>query len=304
MLKPETQSWLDGLLKEGSLPAETVASLRAAAESNPATEEYIRGSVLRQSDYSKGRTEIDEAKKAADKAIAEAAQAKADADEYKVQLQGWKAGAEPEYNRALTAEADARGKAVAATERLKAIAKAYGVDESQLGLEPVVDKSKEPAAGTDLSGYLKADEFDARLKKTVAESALIDASIHDLDMEYFNLTGKHLTNAAALVTEAITSGKNLREFAEGKLNLPKLRSDAAEKTVQERIDREVAEKVAAALSDPGRAQAGGRGDEPRSPIFGRKEALPMPAVIDAGAGGGGVSAAMAAYQTGKFKAGK
>lgn len=299
-LKAETQSWLDGLLKEGSLPAETVASLRAAAESNPSTEEYIRGSVLRQSDYSKRNADLDAATKTANQAIADAAQAKADAETYKATLTDWKGSAEPEYNRALTAAAAAEGKALAATERLKAIAKAYGVPEDQIGLEApvVVDKKVE---GTDLSGYLKAEDFDSRLKKTVAESALIDASIHDLDMEYFTLTGKHLTNAAQLVTEAINSGQNLKAFAETKLGLPKLRQDATEKQVQERIDREVAEKVAAALSDPGRAQAGGRGDEPRSPIFGRKEALPMPAVLDAGAGGQGVSAAIAAYNAGKHK---
>lgn len=302
-LSTEVQSWLEGLQKEGALSAETIAQLRSQAESNPATAEFLKGSVLRQSDYSRRQTELDTAKRAADEALAQAVQKEADVTKFQTDLGTWKAEAEPEYRRALAAQADAEGKAAAAQARLRSLGKAYGVPDAELGLEAPVGDVKEikPAIGStmDTSQFITKDS----LQKTIAESAMIDASIHDLDMEYFELTGKHLKNAADIVGAAIQSGKGLRAFAEEKLGLPKLRTDAANADIQRRIDEGVAAGVAAKLSDPNfLPNSGSRGDEARSPIFGGGKALPTPAQLDAGDAQKGVPAALAAYSAGKYKA--
>ncbi len=305
-LSTEVQSWLEGLQKEGSLSAEAIALLRSQAESNPATAEFLKGSVLRQSDYSRRLTELDTAKKDADAALAKAAETEAAVTAFQTDLGRWKADAEPEYRRALAAQAEAEGKAAAAQARLRSLGKAYNVPESELGLEaPVVDPARPivPAIGStmDTSQFITKDS----LQKTIAESAMIDASIHDLDMEYFELTGKHLKNAAEIVSAAIQSGKPLRSFAEEKLGLPKLRTDAAQAAIQKQIDEGIAAGVAAKLSDPNfLPNSGSRGDEARSPIFGRQNALPSPSQLDAGEKDKGVPAAMAAYTQGKYKQGR
>lgn len=303
-LSTEVSSWLEGLQKEGALSAETIAQLRSQAESNPATAEFLKGSVLRQSDYSRRQTELDAAKKAADDALAQAAQKEADVTAFQIELGKWKGDAEPEYRRALAAQADSEGKVAAAQARLRSLGKAYGVPDAELGLEaPVDDKKVIPALGSpmDTSQFITKDS----LQKTIAESAMIDASIHDLDMEYFELTGKHLKNAAEIVGAAIQAGRPLRAFAEEKLGLPKLRTDAANADIQRRIDEGVAAGVAAKLSDPNfLPNSGSRGDEARSPIFGRGNALPTPAQLDAGEAQKGVPAAMAAYTQGKYKQGR
>lgn len=304
-LSPEVQSWLEGLQKEGSLSAETIAQLRSQAESNPATAEFLKGSVLRQSDYSRRLTELDQAKKDAEAALAKAAETEAEVTRFQTDLGKWKAEAEPEYRRALAAQAEAEGKAAATQARLRSLAKAYGVPETELGLEaPVVTDNKPPVV---VPGAVDTSQFITKesLQKTIAESAMIDASIHDLDMEYFELTGKHLKNAADIVSKAIQAGKPLRAFAEEALGLGKLRQDAAQAAIQKQIDEGVAAGIAAKLSDPNfLPNSGSRGDEARSPIFGRGNALPTPAQLDAGEGAKGVPAAIAAYTQGKYKQGR
>lgn len=298
MLTPETQSWLDGLAKEGALSPEAIASLKSAAESNPATAEYLKGSVLRQTDYSRRQTELQAAKAEADAALALAAQKDAEVTQFQVDLAKWKGDAEPEYKRALEDSAAATGRAAAAEARLKAIAKAYGVPESELGLEAPVIKKEEPIPGFDTSKFVTRDN----IKQVMSEGALIDASIHDLDMEYFELTGKHLRNAAELVGKAIAQNTNLRALVEKELDLPGLRIKASDAVVQRKIDEGIEAGIAARLSDPNRVAPGGRGDEARSPVFGRTNPLPTPGQLDAGEGGKGVPAAIASYQAGKYKA--
>lgn len=301
-LSTETQSWLDGLAKEGALSPEAIAQLRSAAESNPATAEYLKGSVLRQSEFSKGMSAVQAAKDEAATTLAEALRKDAEVNQFQIDLAKWKGDAEPEYQRALNESATATGRAAAAEARLRAIAKAYNVPESQLGLEaPVDDKKVTPAAGeADLSKFITREN----IQQVMSEGALIDASIHDLDMEYFELTGKHLKNAAELVGKAIASKQNLKSFVEKELNLPDLRQKAGAAAIQKQIDEGIEAGIAARLSDPNKVAPGGRGDEPRSPIFGRQAPLPTPGQLDAGQSGQGVSGAIAAYAAGKYKAGQ
>lgn len=298
-LTSETQSWLEGLQKEGALSPEAIAQLRSAAESNPATAEYLKGSVLRQADYSRRQTELQTAKSEADAALALAAQKEAEVTQFQTDLAKWKGDAEPEYKRALEDSATATGRAAAAEARLKAIAKAYGVPESELGLEAPVIKKEEPVPGFDTSKFITREN----IQQVMSEGALIDASIHDLDMEYFDLTGKHLKNAAELVGKAIAGKQNLKAFVEKELDLPGLRAKAGQAAIDKQIQEGIEAGIAARLSDPNRVAAGGRGDEPRSPIFGRQTPLPTPGQLDAGDSGRGVGAAIASYNAGKYKAG-
>jgi len=297
-MTPEVQSWLEGLQKEGSLSAEGVALLRSAAESNPQTAEFLKGSVLRQADYSRRQTELDAAKQEAAAALDKAQELERAVTQFQTELGSWKAGAEPEYKRALTAQAEAEGKVATAQARLRALGKAYNVPDAELGLEaPITEVKKVDVPGFDTSQFITK----SNLQQTIAESAMIDASIHDMDMEYFELTGKHLTKAADLVAEAIKLGQPLKQFAETKLGLPALRAKAADAVIQAKINEGIEAGIAARLSDPNRIAPGGRGDEARSPIFGRQNALPTPAQLDAGEAYKGVPSAVAAYQAGKYK---
>lgn len=295
-LSAETQAWLDELKKTGGITDEAYTSLKSTFEGNNKADEYLKGSVLRQSDYSRQMADIQKAKKEVEDSTNALKQREADVTKFQGELSQWKAGAETNYRKALDEHEKAERKATAAVARLRSLAMANGMDEAEVlkDIDVLPAKKEEPVKTSDIdtSKFLTRED----LAKGIGESALVDAAIYDIASEYQELTGKSLRGAALLVQEAIKAGKTLQTYADEKFGLPKLRE---EKAAKDKADYEKSirdDERAKVLSEgliPGNI-APGRGDLQGSPVL-RKEGIPEPGK------GNGIEAATAAFQAGKYR---
>jgi hypothetical protein len=299
-LSAETQAWLDDLKKTGGISDEAFATLRATLESNSKADEFVKGSALRQSDYSRRMAEVQAAQQTLEAAQAALKAKEAEVTNFQTQLGQWKASAEPKFQQALAAQEAAERRVAAATARLKALAIANGLDENEVLKDieappnPNPQNSQNPPQNPplDTTKFVTKDD----MIRGVRESALVDATIYDLGNEHQALFGKPLPNAAQLVAEAVQAGKPLRTFWEEKYKVPEKRNELQEASIQERIKAGVEAELAKRISEGALAPSvAGRDDLKGSPVFSK----PLTAPTDAG--GGGVSAAVAAFQAGKYK---
>jgi hypothetical protein len=305
-LSSETQAWLEGLKKEGSLTDEAYNQLKSSLESNSKADEYVKGSQLRQADYSRTMATVQQAQKDVEAAQAALAKREQDVTKYQSDLAEWKTGADKNFQKAIQEREQAANKAAAAVARLRSLAVANGLPEDDvlkdLDTAPVNNNQNQNQNqnqnGFDPSQYVKRSE----IAQTVAESALVDASIHDVAAEYFELTGKPLRDASKLVQEAIQAKKPIMQYAAEKFEFDKLKQARSDADVQRRIDEAVKAKETEILSRTNLPGAGNglRTDLHGSPILERAAAGTLK---PDGEAGGGVSAAVAAFNSGKFRPG-
>ncbi len=295
-LTKEVQDWLNDLKKEGGLTDEQVTAISAASD-NPKAQEFIKGSVLRQSEFSKKYAAFDAEKAKFDKTVTDLATKEAAVTKFQAELGTWKAGAEENYKKALSEREKAESLAQAALARMKTVAETYGLPEDTYkfeGAAPVPDpKVKE----FDASQYVRRED----VLKHVQESALLDAMIHDIAVKHQVLFGAPLTDAVALVQEAMSQNKSLTGYWEEKYKVVDKRKEVDELSIKKRIDDAVAAKETELRStlaiDSGIGSS--RPDVTGSPLF-KENALPRPTGSESPSGGG-VSAALAAFNAGKYK---
>jgi len=299
-LSNETKAWLDGLKAEGSLSDDAYNSLRTSLEGSSKADDYVKGSQLRQADYSRVMSDVQKAQKAVEDAQNQLSTREEQVTKFQEDLGTWKQDADVNFQKAIREREIAANKSQAAIARLRSLAVANGLSEEEvlrdLDTVPVVEtKVPDPI---DTSRFVTRDQ----IAQTVAESALIDASIYDLSVEYQELTGKPLKNASQLVQEAIAAKKPLAAYVADKYKFNDLRAAQSEASVQRRIQEGIETGLTQRLSDAGLpgANAGLRRDLQGSPIFmGEGGALKPPSETGQG---GGISAAVAAFNQGKFKA--
>lgn len=294
-LSTETAAWLEDLRKEGALDDVAFNALKATFESNEKAGNFVKGSVLRQADYSRQSADIQKAKQDVEDAAAALAQREGDVTKFQGDLAAWKTGAETNFNKAIAERERAELVAQTALGRLRTVAASHGLDEAELlkDVETVVPVIKKDEHIVDTSQFVnKAD-----LQKGVIESVIGDASLYDIAAEYEMLSGKKLLNARELVIDAVKAGRQLRDYVEEKLDFKGLRTKQNEDAINLRVNTEVAAKVTAALSEagiPGHL-APGRQDLKGSPVL-RPGGIPAPPAVP----GGGVNGAVAAFQAGKY----
>ena len=300
-LSTETKAWLDGLKKEGNLSDESFKALEQSLDNGKA-DEYVKGSQLRQNEFSSKMASVQAAQKAVEDASSALATKESQVTAYQTELGTWKAGADKNFQKAITERETALNKANAAMARLKSLAVANGLSEEDVlkDLDVSITPQPNPKPGEtpfDTSQFITRQN----LQQTVQESALIDATIYDVASEYQELTGKPLKGAGELVKEAIKAGKPLGEYIASKFDFVGLRSKAGEAAIQQRIDAAVAANSTEILSRanlPG-ANAGLRTDLKGSPIFDAQHEGVLKSA-PSGEGGGGVSGAVAAFNAGRF----
>lgn len=295
-LSTETKSWLDGLVADGGLSAEDAAALVKSAEGNSKLDEYIKGSALRQSEFSRRMSEVDKAK-------TDLATKEAEVTNFQTQLGTWKAGADKEYQRALKDAEDLRTRVSAAQNRVRTLAVTYGISEDEIkdilesasipNPNPNPTDPAKPTPSIDTSKFVTRDEAN--------NLALLDAAIHDLNVEHQKLFGTPLPGAVQLVQEAMAAGTKLTEFWANKYRVEDRRKEIAQADFNKRVEEEVTKRIAAHSADsiPGSHL---RPDlaQHASPIF-REGGFKAPDKDHLS--GGGVSAAVAAFNAGKFRGG-
>lgn len=296
-LSTEVSAWLDELKKEGSLDDAAFTALKATFE-NEKVGNFVKGSVLRQADYSRQSGAIQKAQKDLEDAQTAFQQKQEAVDKFNGELVTWKAGAETNFNKAIQEREKAERVAQAATARLKSLAAANGLSEEEvlkdIEVAPVVDKKTEQQFDT--SKFVSRED----IQRGVIESALGEATIADIADEVMELTGTRFKRAEFLA-EAVKSGKTLEQYAEQKFGIAKLRTDRAAAAIQKQIEDGITAGVTARLSEAGMPGnlAPGRSDLRGSPVL-SGGAMKAPAVGQQP--GGGVPGAIAAFNSGKYKA--
>lgn len=296
-LSTQTQAWLEDLKANGGLTDEAFNTIRSTFEGSSKADEFVKGSSLRQADYSRVMAEVQKAQKDVEAATAALTTKEQQVTQYQQELGTWKAGADVNFKKAIQDRESLEKKANAAVARLKSLAVANGLSEEDvlkdLEVTPVPD-TQQHQQQFDTSEFVKRSD----IQKTVQESALIDASIHDVAVRHFELTGKPLKDASKLVQEAIAARMTIGDYAAKKYDYAKLEQEAGEASVNQRIKDAVEAERTKILSDAGLPGAGNglRTDLKGSPLFSGGGPLKPPT----GDGGGGVSAAVAAFNSGKF----
>lgn len=297
-LSKEAQEWLNSLRTEGNLSDEVIAQLRTAAEGNTKTDEFLKGSVLRQQDYSRKQSEVQAAQAEVEKTRLALVEKEAGVARFQTDLGTWKNVADGKIIKAEKDLETARVKAEQANARLLRIGAQYGVPAEELALEgePIVtEQNKTPNSGIDMSQFVRKEDVG----KNVREAVLADAMIHDLSTAHFELFGKPLPQAQKLVEEALNTGKPLTEVWAEKYKVKDRQNEVTEagitQRIKEAVDAERA-KLASESSLPGGKMIGFRDDLRGAPVL-KEGGLPAPTET-----GGGLSAAIAAFQTGKYKA--
>lgn len=297
-LSKETEAWLSGLEKDGKLPKEVIESLRSAAGANSDTDNYIKGSALRQEDYSRNISDLKAAQKLVEDSQKALVQKEADVSRYQAELGTWKAGADQNFNKALEEREKAERKTAAAIAKVRTLAIANGLSEEDvlrdLDVTPVIPPAdRNPQF--DASKYLTREE----VQKVTQEAALLDANIYDVAERHKELFGTRL-DTRALVERAIKSGVGIEALwkSENKVEekLEQNKEAALRTKLQAEFDaKETALRSSLSLPIP---RAGREADPYSSHKLFENPALKKNA--EELNNSTGVSAAIAAFNTGKY----
>jgi hypothetical protein len=300
-LSNETKAWLEGLQKEGNLNAEQLSAINTALEAAPKADEYVKGSVLRQADYSRNSAELQKAKAEAERTMVELQEKEKLVTKFQTELGTWKAGAEKSFSDAITAREAAEKKANAALSRLSSVATKFGVPAEELKLDEFMNTNTTTTTPTnngvpanfDASQYItKADA-----SKAVRETALLDAMLYDIGENHRELFGTRLPKPMELVQGALAAGKPLSQFWEETYKVGEKRT----KISKAAIDKQIADGIQAGIT-----KFTSENNLP-NPTAAREDLHGSPVLVNGGIpkpsedGRGGISAAIAAFQTGKYK---
>ncbi len=303
-LSSETTAWLEGLKKDGGLSDEAYNTIRASLDS-PKADEYVKGSSLRQADYSKKMDELRASQVAATEAQNQLAISQSNVAKYQIDVANWKTGAEAKYKQTVSQAEALERRATAAVARVRALAIANGIDETEalkdIDIVPTTEVTMTNKTNqVDMSQYLTQDQFQENVKKAVAESATIEAAIYDVASEHRRLFGQDLPNARELVQGAMAAKQTLSQFWESKFKVPEKRAEAAETAFNERVNKAVEEKTSKFLSEQALSQSGQHmaPNNILSPVFRPDVLKPIASDHQAGAG---ISAAIAAATSGKYR---
>lgn len=292
-LSKETSDWLADLKKEGGLDDAALATISGALGEKG--DGFVKGSVLRQSDYSRQSAEIQKAKKDAEDALRGVSEKETALNKFQGELGTWKSQAEGSFQKALADKeaADLRAQKVLA--RLSTVQAKYGIPDEDVKLEDVVIPEKKEAVGPK---YVTEEDLRNIVGRGTREAGLLDATLYDLGTEHQRLFGTALPKASILVQEALAAGVPLSKYWSDKYKVEDRERALSEEQYQSRLKGDVETEVAKRLSAanlPGGPQPGNlRTDLQGSPVFQKKLEVPV-----GDAGGSGVSAAIAAFNVGK-----
>lgn len=305
-LSAETTKWLDDLKKEGNLSDEAFNAIKAGVEGSPKADEFVKGSSLRQSDYSRQMGTVQQAQKDVEAAQRELQTKEAEVLAYKGTLDGWKVGADDKLKKFVSDAEAASNKALTAVNRLKSIAIANGLDENEILKDLDVPSNSQNqntggSPGLDTSKFLTSDQLKDQVRQASREAAMIDATIYDISTEHQKLFGTVLPSAATLVEGAIKAGKTLKQHWEESFKVPEKRTEVSENDIKARIEQGIKDGMATQLSNQVLAgqHPAGIPNGAIAPVFKNPDITKaLPADHQ---NGGGVSAAIAAHAAGKYR---
>lgn len=302
-MSKETQDWLDGLERDGGMSGAAVLELRQHLSLAKA-DEYVKGSMLRQSDYSRQMAEVQRLRAEAEQAHATLDAKDQATQKWAAELGQWQVGAKDNYDKALVEREKAEGIAARAVARLKSSATRLGLSEEDVlkDLEVAQPNQTPPQTPVDTTKFVTIEN----LQETARQSAVLEGILADIGTEHYELFGTRI-KLTPLVQEAIAAGKGVEQYWRDKYNTAGRAKDLETANWQKKIDEAVSAKEAELRSQlPGSVLP--RGVDRDNPltthkIFTNKHLMDANAKSAAEEGSGtssGVSAAVAAFNVGKF----
>lgn len=230
----------------------------------------------------------------------EAKKAKEATDKYREELVGWKTDAEKKFGEAEQTARKATETLAQYKARLTSLVAAGDLDEEDvkdlLTAEPakadLPAKKDDPPRDHD-GRFISRDDY----QKDATNFVRLPAQINDLAAKHLELFGKPISNMDELVGEALTSKRPLTDVWKEKFKVgdrEKELADARQKEHDDLIRRDERQKVLSEVSNPAVRPTGAA-----SPVLaqfpGNKD------VVRREGTNGGVMAAVAAYEQGKYR---
>ena len=284
---------LKGWIADLGVSDEERAQLETILGKAPDRAEKLKGSVLRQSEFSRKMNDLSTQMTAKERALADK---EAEIEHERGQLVQWKTGADTKLTDAITKADKLERERFALEQKMRALATDYGVDVSDVlpaaGTPPPA--AAPVASALDTSKFIDRDTYQNGVIGMVRTAA----QIQKLAAEHRRLFGSELDNPEELVDTVLEAAKkgqtiNLQGAWESKFKVADKRRELDEAAVQKRIDdavkaAEMKVRSEANIATPRPTGAG-------SPIlaqFGKKTPDGAP---------GGIEGAVQAYNTGKYR---
>lgn len=272
----ELNAWLDELGISDPEERRTAAALFGATE----RVNKLKGSVLRQADYSKAMNTLKDQEAAITRMRSEA---EAEIEAERGTLTTWRATAEGRLTDAEKRARDAEDQLHRVRQEMRTLQSDYGIEDDRLSfLKPsdgtgngAGDGKRQP--NTDARRSLADDDefktFREEVGGSLVGSARLSSVLFDLNNEHVKLFGQPLPQAQALVDEVLEKSAkgqkvNIRDVWESKYKVPEKRAELAQADIDRRVQEGIDAGVRERLEREALGQSGTR-DTARSPILGK-----------------------------------
>ncbi len=236
------QQWLQELKAKGNLSDENFRALNDAITAQPQAQEFVKGSILRQQDYSRRMNDLQ--------------QQEAATQTYQQSLVEWKTKAESEYNsmRQKLAEAEA------ARARAAALAQTYGADPEEIGTYTPPAQPRVETPTFDPKDFISTkDAQEAMVNQLRLQNKLLT-----LSAQHQKLFGEPLMDDE-LVDRALRNRRSIEDEWKESFQVEQKRNEQAQAQQEALLARIREEERAKVLSELQLPQS--RPEAPTSPLY-------------------------------------
>jgi hypothetical protein len=277
----DIQAWLKELNTDNVLSAEELTALQGAV-SKPAVLKKIEEGTLRQSDYSRKMGELQQKER---ETVA-----------LQTSLKEWKATADKQIEASNLTAKQKEQRLAQIEASVKAKASEYGLDIAEIippesTPAPVVPQNQDPQSPR----FLAREDWEKAQAEMARNYPLLPAALHDLSVKHRKTFGTDLEDTTSLVRKAMESQKPLAQVWEEEFKV----ADKLKEIQEADVNRRIAEAVAAKENQ---LRSELQLPAPR-PEAGHSPVLTVIKPQEQQKPGGGVAAAVAAFNEGKYRQG-
>lgn len=284
-------------LKEWGLTPEEMTQVEAVL-GKPERQEKIKGSALRQGEFSRKMQALDKQKQEQEAAIAEKERVVA---EDAASLGTWKQTADKTIIENQKALEEAKVKAYRLEQKMASLAVQQGVDPKEWGLDGELKPTETKIDPSKLDDRYLAREDAEKLAGELKSAPFIAAEVEDIVDEHRALFGKGL-NRRELIANAVKNKRSLRDEWETVNEVGKKRDELKEAQIEAKFKAKYDEKEMQLRSEH-KLPVNRGGSDAGSPILAMRENLALAGkdrstdtkTVSA------VDAAVASYNTGKYR---
>jgi hypothetical protein len=281
------QDFMADLAKDGLLTAEDVATV-SAKFADARVAKRLEEMALRQSDYSRRMTEVQNK----EKSLTETERA----------LTQWKSEAEAKLKQAMTDRDSLRTTQSQYEAQVRKVADAYGFDADEVlkpNGQPVAVSSPMSQPSIDPNNFISKEEWTKQSATVQQLLPQLTGTMIDLAAQHQSLFGQPLGNSRVLLEKALAEKRSLEDVWADEYKVAERRqqvADEKQKQWEDKIRAEERQKIMSEQSLPMSA----RSDQPRAAVFtmGTESKKETTAPADQNRG---VESAIRAWNEGKYR---